>query len=487
MTENGVRVERDDRRYPALVRGFNLRWVGTPRYVRVCTGTDDVVRAVQEALDDGRRVTVRGGGHCYEDFVTENPDGVILDLSPMNGVALDPSTGLYSVEGGATLWNVYGELFKHYGVTLPGGSCYSVGAGGHVVGGGYGLLSRLYGLTVDYLDAVEVVRVDGHGRAEAVTVSRAGSSEDERTMLWAHQGGGGGNFGVVTRYFFRDLPPAPAEATLLTLGWNWSDLDAESFGALVRSYGTFLAENSDVGSPYAGLFTLLHLNQRLPTTPQITLAAQYVGDDPSLLDEARGRLSEGLPDAKAQVAPSGWQHAVLPTTSAQTLPWLQATQTQNGSGANRRGKYKSAYMNEPFPDEQIATMWEWLSQPGPGGQTLLQVDSYGCQVNAVASDATAVAQRSSIMKLQYQTYWTDPGDDAENLGWMRGFYEAMYGPRGPVPDGTMDGCFVNYCDTDLVDWQRLYYEENYPRLRQAKALWDPTNAFRHRQSIELPD
>ncbi|HEX8083730.1 MAG TPA: FAD-binding oxidoreductase [Solirubrobacteraceae bacterium] len=488
MADQGPFIDPGDPRYPALVRGFNLRWVGSPRYVRVCTSTDDVVAAVREARDAGARVTVRGGGHCYEDFVTENDGGVILDLAPMNTVEHDPGTGLYSVGGGATLWNVYGELFKRWGVTLPGGSCYSVGAGGHVVGGGYGLLSRLHGLTVDYLEAVEVVRVDGSGNVEVVMARRDGESEDERRMLWAHQGGGGGNFGIVTRYFFRDLPPAPSQATLLNLAWNWSDLDEESFASLMTAYGAFLAENSAPGSPYAGLFTLLHVNQNLPASPQIVLVAQYVGDDASLLDELEGRLSAGLPGPVPPTSPTGWQHTLRPTTSAQRLPWLQATQTLNGSGHNMRGKYKSAYMIEPFPERQIATIWEWLSPPaeGPSAQALLQVDSYGCQVNAVAPDATAVAQRSSIMKLQYQAYWSDASQDDENLAWIRGFYDAMYGPDGPVPDGTMDGCFVNYCDVDLVDWQRLYYKENYPALQRAKALWDPTDAFTHAQSIELP-
>jgi hypothetical protein len=486
MMDGGPRVEPGDPRYPAMVRGFNLRWVGTPRYVQVCSSTDEVVRAVQEATDAGLRVTVRGGGHCYEDFVSGNDGGVIVDLHPMAGVARDDGTGLYCVEGGATLWNVYTELFKRYGVTIPGGSCYSVGAGGHVVGGGYGLLSRLHGLTVDYLEAVEVVRVNADGRAEAVTVHREGDTPEERLMLWAHQGGGGGNFGIVTRYFFRDPPAAPAEAALLSLAWNWSDLDDEAFASLVTSFGQFFAQNSDVGSPYAGLFGILALNQNTPGA-QIVVGAQYVGDDPSLLAEFEAGVNTGMPQATAAVAPSGYHLPALPVAGVQTMPWLMATQTQNGSGPNRRGKYKSAYMTKPFPDAQIATMWEWLhDNPGPGASALLQVDSYGCQVNAVAADATAVAQRSSILKLQYQDYWTDPSQDSANLAWIRGFYEAMYGLRGPVPDGTMDGCFVNYCDVDLTDWQLLYYGDNYARLRKAKALWDPTNAFRHRQSIELP-
>jgi hypothetical protein len=117
---------------------------------------------------------------------------------------------------------------------------------------------------------------------------------------------------------------------------------------------------------------------------------------------------------------------------------------------------------------------------------LLQVDGYGGQVNAVDPAATAVAQRSSIMKLQYQTYWTDPAEDEANLEWIRGFYTAMYGDAGPMPDALMDGCYVNYPDADLEDWPLLYYKENYGRLQQVKARWDPLNVFTHRQSIKLP-
>lgn len=126
-----------------------------------------------------------------------------------------------------------------------------------------------------------------------------------------------------------------------------------------------------------------------------------------------------------------------------------------------------------------------------GGCTLWNVywnlyRRYGCQVNAVAPGETAVPQRSSIMKLQYQTYWTDPADDEVNLAWIRGLYERMYGPRGPLPDAIMDGCYVNYPDVDLEDWQCLYYKDDYARLQAVKGRWDPLDVFHHEQSIELP-
>ena len=101
-------------------------------------------------------------------------------------------------------------------------------------------------------------------------------------------------------------------------------------------------------------------------------------------------------------------------------------------------------------------------------------------------EATAVPQRSSILKLQFQTYWTEPAQDEANLAWIRDFYDEMYGPRGPWPDETFDGCYVNYPDSELKEWQYLYYKDNYPRLQKVKREWDPHNIFHHGQSIELP-
>jgi FAD/FMN-containing dehydrogenase len=457
--------------------------------VELCGSTEQVVTAIKEALANGLRITFRGGGHCYENFVSGNQGGVIIDLSPMGEVYRDPGSGLYCVEGGATLWNVYTRLEREFGVTIPAGSCYSVGAGGHVTAGGYGLLARLYGLTVDYLSAVEVVTVDRDGNVGAVTVGRDSPGAAEKELLWAHQGGGGGNFGIVTKFWFEDPPEAPEYAELATVAWNWASLDEGSFKRLVGGYGEWLAANSEVDGPYSGLFSLLHLNHaKIGASPQITLTAQHVGNDPAPLAKFLEAMEADLPPVVAAVRPGGHPHALASSTTPERLPWLFVTQTLNGSGPNRRGKYKSAYMIEAFPEGHLEAMWEALStNPPPAAQTLLQVDSYGGRVNAVAPGETAVAQRSSTMKLQFQTYWHEAAQEEGNLEWIRRFYDAMYGAEGPLPDGTVDGCYVGYPDVDLQDWQWLYYKENYEKLQQVKATWDPGDVFNHAQSIELPD
>jgi len=471
-----------DPRYTALIRGFNQRFEGDPSYIQLCASPQQVLQAVQSAVDAHLRITIRGGGHCYEDFVTNNDQGVLIDLSPLNAVYQE--NGLYCLEGGCTLWNVYTRLYKEYGVTIPAGSCYSVGVGGHIAGGGYGLLSRKYGLTVDYLAAVELVHVTKDGKAQLVTIRPNALNPAECDLFWAHQGGGGGNFGVVTKYWFKNLPIAPPVAYLTNIAWNWPELHQEQFSQLITNYGNFFAGHSAVDSPYKDLFTLLRVTHK--AGQQIILTIQYVGDHPELIDQfVQAIAPQGIRYVSQPTSQD--PHRLPQTPGTRKLSWLEATQILNGSGPNQRGKYKSAYMLRPFTAEQINVMWKFLTMSSYANpQALVLVDSYGCQVNAVSSTATAIPQRSAIMKLQYLTQWVMPEEDRIHLQWIRDFYSAMYGPAGPYPDENVDGCYVNYADADLTNWQFLYHKNNYPRLQRTKARWDPLNIFHHAQSIELP-
>ena len=148
-------VLRQDTRYDTLKRGHNLRWPASAAdgvgRIEICETAEDAADALQRIVSAGSRPTVRSGGHCYEDFFANNPDGALLDLSLLSQTN-PPGTGApYKIGAGTQLWQAYTELYKRYGVTIPGGTCGSVGAGGHISGGGYGPLSRLHGLTVDWL------------------------------------------------------------------------------------------------------------------------------------------------------------------------------------------------------------------------------------------------------------------------------------------------------------------------------------------------
>ncbi|GAA2236294.1 BBE domain-containing protein [Kitasatospora cystarginea] len=546
-----IEVGPGDRRYDALRRGFNQRWIAEPEYVVVATRTDDVVAALGDYLAGPelrkRRITVRSGGHCYENFVSSADVGVIIDVSQMSRVYHDPAMKAYCVEAGASNWHSTTHLYRPYGLALPGGSCYSVGLGGHVSGGGYGLLSRLHGLTVDYLHAVEVVTA-ADGRTPRITVATREPHDPGRELWWAHTGGGGGNFGVITRYWFRDLPAPPSRVLCRSLSWDWDGFRKrpDRFKAMLRRYGAFFEFERERGErdfqgpdfirdyDYRDMFTLLKLTHM--SNGKVGLVVQMDGDR----DDSAARLNAFLdwitPEFRtgdASEITEGPLDSEMGEHPAQTalyvptrLPWLTATQSLNSSGPNRCGKYKSAYMTAGFTEHQIDAIYRNLTDPGyRNPDALLQVDSYGGRVNDVPRDATAVPQRSSVMKLQYQAYWTwgsdvtgdqvrdyqDAQPESENvhLRWIRRFYQDVYSPTNGVPaspgevfpTSNTDGCYVNYPDVDLSDpafnppdkkghqpWHELYYgRETYRRLQRVKAVWDPYDVFRHAQSIRLPE
>ncbi|MCE6996330.1 BBE domain-containing protein [Saccharothrix sp. S26] len=501
-------------RYPDLVRGNNQRWVAAPQAVALPVNTRQVVAAVQNAVSGRKRITVRSGGHCYEDFVYNSATQVVIDLSQLNAVGYDEQRRAFYVEPGATVLNVVNTLYRKWGVTIPAGMCYSVGMGGHVTGGGWGLLCRELGLTVDYLHAVEVVTVGADGVARAVVATNS-PSDPNRELWWAHTGGGGGSFGVVTRFWFRTpgatgdpgalLPSPPAEVYLHALSWKWADMTEARFTRLVRNYGGWHERNSAPGGEYGGLLSFLALGHR--SSDRIALTTQMTASAPDALAKLErfvAEVTDGVDVAAVPLnQPLGEFGPMAEQFTAQRLPWLQAT-TRLGvtnsmlTNPSLRGDFKSAFMRRGLPDDQIAALYRHLSRTDFANPNALVVaSSYGGRVNAVAPGDTATPHRDSVIKLLYQAYWPDPAADAANVAWLRDIYEDVYRTTGgvPVPNDVTDGCYVNYADIDLNDparnrsgrsWAELYFGANYPRLQRVKAKWDPLDVFRHGQSVELP-
>ncbi|MFI6393207.1 FAD-dependent oxidoreductase [Nonomuraea sp. NPDC050540] len=491
-----VRIRPGDPRYEDLtVRRVNQRFEPRPEYFHLVGSTDDVVKAVSEAVRAGKRVTVRSGGHCYENLVGDGAQ-VVIDLCEMSEVYFDESRGAFAVEAGATLMQVYRKLYLGWGVTIPGGQCGGVAAGGHIAGGGYGQHSRRLGAVVDYLHAVEVVVVDRTGRCRAVIATR-NPEDPHRDLWWAHTGGGGGNFGIVTRYWMRDpkvagnephtlLPKPPPALLVCRPAWSWGDMSRESFSALLRNHGEWHERNSDAGSPYAGLWSALLIQSRA-----------HRGDPggmilPTMMDASVPNAERLLGDYFVNLVRGVEATAHIPQVAR--MPWYHAVSNQalNSDMESGRFKAKSAYLRRRFTDRQIGVAHDYLGTPGPGG--VLALFSYGGRVNATASDATALAERDSILKALYLGTWTE-GEGTQHLQWVRAFYQAMYRNTGgvPVPGGGNGGAYVNYADTDLADpalntsgvpWSRLYYGDNYPRLQRVKARWDPLDIFRHALSIQ---
>jgi hypothetical protein len=492
-----TRIGPDDPRYRAVVdKRFNKRFSSSPDYVRLVSSTDQVVSAVEEAVKEGTRLVVTSGGHCLEGFVSDPEVRVIIDVSPMNRIYYDAERGAVAVEAGATVGETFRTLFERWGAVIPLGEYPEIGMGGHVVGGAFGFLCRELGLAADYLYGVEVVTVNESRRANVVLATRE-TSDLNRELWWGHTGAGGGNFGVVTRYWFKSprpstddpsrvLPRAPQSITTFKAEWSWSDLDESSFLRLVRNHGTWSERNSGADSASASLWTVLALHRKqlgkivirgLSTSPN---AAERQADD------YLAALSDGVgaPKAKELARMSWLEFALDPFPDMFAAP-------PGGVSA----KVKDALLKKRFTDRQIGVAYEYLTRTDHdviGG--MLGLATYGGRINTIVSDATAASQRSAILDIACNTGWLDPREEGRNLKWVRAFYRALFAETGgvPVPGDAYDGAFINHPDTDLADptmntsgvpWHTLYYKENYPRLQRIKARWDPLDVFHHALSI----
>ncbi|MBT2208831.1 FAD-binding oxidoreductase [Actinomadura sp. NEAU-AAG7] len=510
----GIKVEPGDLRYPALRRGYNPRWYADPEYVRLVASPHEAKEALQQAVDEaGRasgegavrdRITVRSGGHCYENFVCSEDVRVIIDVSLMDGIYPDPEMDAICVEAGATNADLRKRLFLKTGKVLPGGSCATVGVGGHVPAGGFGLLSRQFGLTVDYLYAVEVAVVDDTGRVRLVTAT-ADSVGALGDLWWAHTGGGGGNFGVLTRLWFRRLPDAPRHVLLTAGGWKWDSIGPESFAQIIANFGGFFDRHrGGEDDPFAALFGILLLTHRSQDT--IGLIAQLDAGLPhaeELMARFLKEVGRDLGVERHALTRSYGEYPALVGLHAPTpLPWDQVDKLFGGTDNTRAGKHKSAYMRGPLPKRHVEALWTALAEEHPAitRDAVVQIDSYGSAINRVAAGETAVSQRDSILKLQHQVYWPASVNGADQLRWIRELYRDMYRDTGGVPvnapyaSAPTDGCYIGYPEVDLSDpvwntsevpWSTLYYGADYARLQDAKRVWDPRNVFRHRQSVRI--
>jgi hypothetical protein len=492
-----VRIGPDDPRYLAVVdKRFNKRFRARPDYVRLVNSTDQVVSAVEEAVREGRRLAVTSGGHCLEGFVSDPEVRVVIDVSPMKRVYYDAERGAVAVEAGATVGEAFRALFETWGAVIPLGEYPGIGMGGHVVGGAFGFLCRQLGLAADYLHAVEVVTVDEDGRASSVVATRE-PSDPHRELWWAHTGGGGGNFGVVTRYWFRSpgasgedpgrlLPRAPESITTFKAEWNWSDLDQPSFLRLVRNHGIWCERNSGADSRYASLWALLEIHRQQLGKIIVRGVSTAGAAAPGHVDDHIAALAEGV------VAPSARELARMSWLEFALNPFPDLFAAPPG-GVNV--KVKDALLKRRLDDRQIGVAHDYLTRADHdvmGG--MLGLATYGGRINAVAPNATASAQRDSILDIACTTGWLDPREEAKNLAWVRAFYRDLFADTGgvPVPGEACDGALINHPDTDLADpalntsgvpWVTLYYKAGYPLLQRVKARWDPRDVFRYALSI----
>src|SRR5215207_418225 len=422
--------------YDVARQSFNARFSHFPAAIVVCDNTTDVRNAVRWARGKGMPLRARSGGHSYEAFSVVN-DGLVIDVGGLTGVDVDESRGEAIVGAGVRLLDGYRRLWEH-GVTIPAGTCPSVGIAGLTLGGGIGFLSRQHGLTCDNLVAIELV--DAEGR------TLRASEEQHPDLFWAMRGGGGGNFGIATAFTFRVHPIG--DVVLCTVTWPWDDVP-EVFDAWQR-WAPFTDERLSVALAVAH-----------PSAGTISATGLFTGaatELPSLLGPL---LQAGTPGAPV----------------IQSLPYFTAVEQLGGppiTNGSLRFKNSSAIAYEPLPAAAITTLVDHL-RAAPFDSDLVGFFPLGGAVAAIDPAATAFPHRRAHFDLQFQTYWWDDAAAEASLAWVRDVRMAM------VPYTT--GAYVNYIDADLPDWESAYYGTNLARLERVKKDYDPDDVFNGPQSI----
>jgi FAD/FMN-containing dehydrogenase len=431
LARGTVGYEQARRVFDALYDGVRPLAVAQP------LDAADVAAAVRWAATSGVHVVARSGGHSYGGYSTV-ANGVVLDLSRLTSVAV--SDGEAVVGAGARLGNVYNGLAAH-GLAIPAGTCPSVGIGGHALGGGFGLASRAWGLASDNLVSVQIVTAHG-----TVLVADRRHHPD---LFWACRGGGGGNFGIATRFAFRTHPVA--QGSYFIAGWPW--VQVEQVLASFLRWGPSAPD---------GLGSLCRLAAG-PGGPTVQVFGQYLGSE-TALKAALATL--GPPATSLTTGTASWLDLVRRWAGClgHSLPGCAAPGHQSFVGA-------SDYIAARPSAGELSRFRSVVEARGTSPGALL-IDAYGGALGRIPSSATAFVHRDVLASIQYFA----TGDGASARAWVDA-------SRAKLASAVSGAAYVNYIDPHLSNWQQAYYGSNLPRLRAVKKRYDPHNVFHFAQSI----
>jgi FAD/FMN-containing dehydrogenase len=457
---NPLRTLARELRGPVLLPGsaryerarlvYNERYDGRrPRAVVQPLGVGDLQTLVRWAAKHDVRLAVRSGGHSYAGYSTIE-HGVMVDLRRLGGVRVH-SGGTVSLGPGAQLIDVYSGLARH-GAAIPGGSCPSVGIGGHALGGGMGLAGRRLGLACDRVRSARIVTADGKALHCDAT--------HHPDLFWALRGAGA-SFGIVSQLEL--ATHRVSHASWFFCSWPWSA------AAHVLQVWQGLAPHAP-----AGLTSILTFATGADH-PRVTALGQFFGSESQLrriiapltrIDGAS--LSAGMSgyfDLQRRWA--GCLHGSLAACHTEgTRP--------GGMLPRARFAAKSDYVAKPLSASARAQLVHAIERR-QGASGALVFDAYGGAINSVAPDASAFVHRNQLFCVQELAYFGHSGQRAA-LRWLRSAHAAIR----PHASGQ---AYQNYTDPDLSTWRHAYYGTNYSRLTQVKALYDPENRFRFAQSI----
>ena len=417
-----------------------------PALIIRCAGVADVIAAVQFARSQELEIAVRGGGHSLPGFSTTD-GGIVIDLSAMKGIRVDPDAERVVAQGGVT-WRELDHETQAFGLALTGGLISSTGIAGFTLGGGIGWLMRKYGLTCDNLEAADLVTADGR-------LVRA--SEHENPELYWGLRGGGGNFGIVTSFEFRlhRVGPTVLAGPIFFPG--------EQATQILRGYREYTADLPDE------MTTLVNLTTAppapfLPADVHGKKVVAVIGVYAGSPDEGR-RIAEPL------------RHLGTPITDLLgPMPYTMMQSLLDGLfSAGARNYFKAGYL-AGLSDEAIETLVRFHG-PSTSPSSEIHVQHLGGAVARVPDGATAFSGRGAPYLMNVVARWTDPGTDDAQIAWARDLYAA-------AEPFTTGGTYVNFLSEGDDRVAAAYGPDKLERLARLKEVWDPTNAFRLNQNVK---
>jgi FAD/FMN-containing dehydrogenase len=416
-----------------------------PALIARCTGTRDVIAAIGFARSEGLTVAVRGGGHNVAGNATCD-GGLVIDLSPMKGVRVDPEARTVRAQGGLT-WGELDAETQAFGLATTGGLVTTTGVAGFTLGGGIGWMMRKHGLACDNLISADLVTADGQ------TV-RASETENPE-LLWGLRGGGG-NFGIVTEFEFRLHPVSQIYGGLL--GWP-----AAAARDVLRAWRDWTLTS--------------------PPDELCTMAAfLYAPPEPFVPEEVQGTPIFGLacfhldPDrAEEDFQPLRDLGPAVDVLGPMPYPAIQGM-FDAGTPRGSHNYWRSGFVDE-LSDEAIDTIIAHTDGiPFPMGQ--VHIHQMGGAMSRVGDGATAFGSRKSPFLMNYIGLWLDPSQDEANTAWCKRASDAM-------ASYSTGARYVNFlADEGDAGVRSAYESETFTRLQNLKTRYDPTNFFRLNQNIK---
>jgi FAD/FMN-containing dehydrogenase len=442
---HGAVIAADDPSYDEARKVYNAMIDRRPLVVVQPMNAGDVMAAVTFAHESGVDLAVRGGGHSVPGFGTCD-DGVVIDLSLMRGVRVDPGVKTARVEGGAT-WGDYHAATYPFGLVSTGGLISTTGVSGLTLNGGMGHLARGLGLAIDNLLSADVVTADGQ--------FRVASEEENDDLFWAIRGGGG-NFGVVTSFEFRLHPIKDVYG-----GAMFFELDRAA--DLLRFYREFIVDAPE----QLGLFSAYQMAPPLPFIPEDRVGDVFIAMIPCWA----GPLEEGERALKPI-------RDVAPVVAELIGPMPYPTLASAFDGLLPPGlqQYWKANFAKEITDQAIEAHLEHGPKV-PTVNSTIHLHSINGAVNRVAPDATAFAYRGTTFSSVIAGAWPDPADNEANIKWVRHYSDAI----APYSE---EGGYVGFLSGDDQDRIEANYRGNYDRLVEVKRRYDPDNLFHLNQNIK---